>query len=79
MSRSESVPPLGSARQPIVKAVGTARRARLLPAPDTAPTPHPPVLTASKRDIVAGELVEQLDIRRETDPHVPAFQKVMTE
>ena len=31
-------------RQSVVKSAGTARRARLTPAPDTDPDPHPPVL-----------------------------------
>jgi hypothetical protein len=31
-------------RQSVVKSVGTSRRARLTPAPDTDPDPHPPVL-----------------------------------
>jgi hypothetical protein len=30
---------LGTARQPIVKAAGRARRAKLMPAPDTDPSP----------------------------------------
>ena len=34
----------GTLRQPIVKALGRSRRAALLPAPDTDPNPHPPVL-----------------------------------
>jgi hypothetical protein len=34
----------GTLRQPIVKAPGRSRRAKLLPAPDTDPNPHPPVL-----------------------------------
>jgi hypothetical protein len=31
-------------RQSVVKSAGTSRRARLTPAPDTDPDPHPPVL-----------------------------------
>jgi len=31
-------------RQSVVKSAGTSRRARLTPAPDTDPNPHPPVL-----------------------------------
>ncbi|TFC96310.1 hypothetical protein E3O65_02635 [Cryobacterium breve] len=31
-------------RQSVVKSVGISRRARLTPAPDTDPNPHPPVL-----------------------------------
>jgi len=34
----------GTERQPIVRQPGTGRRAKLLPAPDTDPNPHPPVL-----------------------------------
>ncbi|MFC5928336.1 hypothetical protein [Cryobacterium melibiosiphilum] len=34
----------GTLRQPIVKQPGRSRRAKLLPAPDTDPDPHPPVL-----------------------------------
>ena len=30
-------------RQSVVKSAGTSRRARLTPAPDTDPDPHPPV------------------------------------
>ncbi|TFC77983.1 hypothetical protein E3T23_12825 [Cryobacterium cheniae] len=31
-------------RQSVVKSAGKSRRARLTPAPDTDPDPHPPVL-----------------------------------
>ncbi|KGJ71878.1 hypothetical protein GY21_19255 [Cryobacterium roopkundense] len=35
---------LGTPRQPIIRQPGKARRAKLLPAPDTDPNPKPAVL-----------------------------------
>ena len=34
----------GKPRQAVVKEPGRSRRAKLMPAPDTDPNPHPPVL-----------------------------------
>ena len=41
---SGDVPANPEPRQAVVKASGRARRARLMPAPDTDPKPRPPVL-----------------------------------
>ncbi|MBG6214234.1 hypothetical protein RCH23_002659 [Cryobacterium sp. CAN_C3] len=71
MSTSEAVPPLGTARQPIVKAAGTARRAQLLPAPNTDPNPHPPVLREEGGVASVGSLPGANDarLRQDRPPH----------
>ncbi|MDJ0338283.1 hypothetical protein [Cryobacterium sp. PH31-O1] len=66
-----AAPRLGSLRQPIVKAGGKARRARLLPAPDTDPNPHPPVLREDGGVASVGSVASANDarLRQDRPPH----------
>lgn len=62
---------LGTERQPIIKAAGKARRAQLLPAPDTDPNPHPPVLREEGGVASVGGLPGANDarLRQDRPPH----------
>ncbi|TFD61432.1 hypothetical protein E3T39_05075 [Cryobacterium suzukii] len=71
MTGSEGVPPLGSARQPIVKSGGKARRAKLMPAPNTDPDPHPPVLREEGGVAHTGSApsANEAQLRQDRPPH----------
>ena len=62
---------LGTERQPIIKTAGKARRAQLLPAPDTDPNPHPPVLREEGGVASVGSLPSANDeqLRQDRPPH----------
>jgi hypothetical protein len=62
---------LGTERQPIVKAAGKARRARLLPAPETDPNPHPPVLREEGGVAHTGSApsANEAQLRQDRPPH----------
>ena len=62
---------LGTERQPIIKAAGRARRAQLLPAPNTDPNPHPPVLREEGGVASSGSLPSANDeqLRQDRPPH----------
>lgn len=71
MSSSDEVPQLGTIRQPIVKVAGKARRAKLLPAPNTDPDPHPPVLREEGGVSAVGSVPSANDarLRQDRPPH----------
>lgn len=68
---ADGTPHPGAKRQPIVKSAGTARRAKLLPAPDTDPNPHPPVLREEGGVASVGDPPSANDarLRQDRPPH----------
>lgn len=76
--RSHGLDPAGPAtapRQSVVKAAGGARRARLTPAPDTDPNPHPPVLREEGgvaphvAGTAASRTANEAQLRQDRPPH----------
>ncbi|TFD81435.1 hypothetical protein [Cryobacterium psychrophilum] len=61
----------GTERQPIMRQTGKARRAKLLPAPDTDPNPHPPVLREEGgiADGGAAPSANDARLRQDRPPH----------
>ena len=53
--------------------------APLQPIDDLPVAANPPVLPMPPRDVTAGENIQQLDIRCQTDAHMAALEQIMTE
>ncbi len=65
----------GKPRQAVVKEPGRSRRAKLMPAPDTDPDPHPPVLreeggvAPASGDARAARSENDARLRQDRPPH----------